>query len=159
MKPQFLDLLKQPVLFFALGFGSGLVKKGPGTVGSVVGLLIYIPLSQAPQWIFIGALLIGFFWGVSICGRAAHLLEIKDPGCIVWDEIIGMLIACFMVPLEIGWLAIAFLGFRVFDIFKPWPISWCDRNLSGGFGIMVDDVIAGVGACALVHFLMWAVAI
>ena len=154
MKPKPLDLIKQPVLFLALGFGSGLVKKGPGTAGSAVGLLIYIPLSEVSPWIYVGLLVLGFCLGIAICGRAARRLDIKDPGCIVWDEIIGMLIACFLVPLEMVWLAITFISFRLFDIVKPWPISWCDRNLSGGLGIMLDDVLAGLAACTVVHVLM-----
>ena len=141
----------------ALGFGSGLVKKGPGTAGSLVGLLAYLVMAPLSLWVYVGLVGIGFVAGVWICGRAAEQLQIKDPGCIVWDEIIGMLIACFFVPLDPIWLLLAFGLFRFFDILKPWPIAWLDQNLEGGLGIMVDDVAAGLAACTLVHLVMYCV--
>ena len=105
-----------------------------------------------------GLVAVGFVGGIWVCGRAAARLQIKDPGCIVWDEIIGMLIACCFVPLEPIWLLLAFGLFRLFDILKPWPIGWLDRNLEGGLGIMLDDVAAGLVACGLVHLAMYGAA-
>ncbi|MBT3643818.1 MAG: phosphatidylglycerophosphatase A, partial [Gammaproteobacteria bacterium] len=100
MTPTVTNLLKSPTLMLALGFGSGLVKKGPGTAGSLVGLLVYCVMAQLSPAIYVGLVALGFGGGIWICGRAAAQLQIKDPGCIVWDEIIGMLIACWLVPLE-----------------------------------------------------------
>ena len=158
MTPTFTHLLKSPTLMLALGFGSGLVKKGPGTAGSVVGLLVYCAMAQLPPGVYVGLVAVGFAGGIWVCGRAAARLQIKDPGCIVWDEIIGMLIACCFVPLEPIWLLLAFVLFRLFDILKPWPIGWLDRNLEGGLGIMLDDVAAGLVACGLVHLAMYGAA-
>jgi len=132
--------------FFALGFGSGLSPRAPGTMGSLVALPLAIPLltlSQIHYFIFV---LLAFGLGCYWCEKTSLRMAVQDPGAIVWDEIVSMwLVLAFVPSTWTGWLT-AFLLFRLFDIAKPWPIRWLDRKVKGGFGIMLDDVIAAVFA-------------
>lgn len=150
---------RNPIHLAAAGFGSGLAPRAPGTFGSLAALLPWWPLQMLaplPYWLCIAA---AFAGGIFLCGKTARDLRTHDHGAIVWDEFVGLWIA--LAPLAAApaeglrqWLAVAagFALFRLFDIWKPWPISWCDRNVHGGFGIMLDDVLAG----ALAALALWA---
>ena len=141
-----MDLKKvfaDPALLFMTGFGAGLSPMAPGTVGSIIGVVIFLPLLLAPVLVQLCFIIAGLALGIYYSDRVAKKLNAKDPGIIVWDEFIGMWISMLFLPGLI-WLPLAFVLFRFFDIVKPWPISWADRELKGGFGIMVDDVIAGL---------------
>ena len=91
--------------------------------------------------------------GIYICGQAAKDAGVHDHGAIVWDEIVGFLITMFMIPLSWKSVIVGFILFRIFDIFKPWPISFIDKNVHGGLGIMLDDIIAGLAALACMHLI------
>lgn len=147
--------LRNPIHLLAFGFGSGLAPRAPGTWGTIAALLPWYFLQQLPLAGYIAAIVVAAIAGISICGRTARDLGVHDHGGIVWDEFVGLWIALLWVPAEPFWVLTGFLFFRVFDIFKPWPISWCDRHATGGFGIMVDDLLAGVAACAALQLLMW----
>ena len=125
------------------GFGSGLSPRAPGTVGSLVGLVLFLPLLTVPILVQIAVVGAGLIIGIFLSQRVAEALSIKDPGIIVWDEFVGMWIAMLWIP-GLYWLPLAFVVFRLFDILKPWPVGWADRELEGGLGIMVDDVLAGL---------------
>lgn len=145
---------RNPVHFLAFGFGSGVVPKGPGTVGTVVAMLIYIalpPLGMLQQLVLIVA---SFILGIWICGRTAADLGVQDHGGIVWDEFVGYWITMFMAPQAWFWPLIGFALFRVLDIFKPWPIKWVDRRIAGGLGIMLDDLLAGIIAALCIQALV-----
>jgi phosphatidylglycerophosphatase A len=135
----------------ALGFGSGLARRAPGTFGTLVG----VPLVLLGQWLgpFAFALLLlgGFALGVWVCQRVGERLGVSDHGAIVWDEIIGFGLAMLLAPPGWGWLLAGFVLFRLLDIAKPWPIGWVDRKLKGGLGVMADDLIAGLGVLALLE--------
>ena len=140
--------------FIAYGFGAGLAPKAPGTFGTLVGLPFWFLLHwllPEPQ-LFLAACVVLFVFGCWICGESSRLLGLHDAPGIVFDEIVGFLISCFpLLYLPAGapewlWLVAAFLLFRFFDIIKPWPIRWLDRKVDGGFGIMIDDVLAGIFA-------------
>lgn len=148
------QILQDPVLFLAFGFGSGLAKKAPGTFGTVAAIPLYCLFAQSPLWIYSVLTLLVTVLGVWICQVAADKLGEHDFGGIVWDEIAGYLITLWLVPFS--WAAVfwGFVLFRVFDIAKPWPISWLDRHVQGGLGIMLDDVLAGVFA----GLLLWLMA-
>ena len=93
---------------------------------------------------------LGSLLGIYICEYAAKELKVADPGCVVWDEVVGVWIALLFVPFSLAWIAFAFLCFRFLDIAKPPPISWADRHVKGGIGIMVDDLMAGgITACVI----------
>jgi phosphatidylglycerophosphatase A len=137
--------------WLALGFGSGLAPKAPGTFGTMaalplVWLLAMLPFSWSAAVIFVCAVL-----GVYLCDVVSRDIGAEDHGAIVWDEIVGFAITLWAVPLTIQNVLIAFVLFRMLDIIKPWPIRWFDRNLHGGFGVMMDDIVAGVLACLLLH--------
>lgn len=151
-------LLKSPVQLLAFGFGSGLFPVAPGTAGTLAALPIYYVLAMLPLPAYIGVVLLAAVAGVWICGRASRELGVHDHPGIVWDEFVGLWIAAIALPPEPIWIALAFVAFRLYDIIKPWPISWLDEHVDGGFGIMIDDVAAGLLACATVQLALLAVA-
>ncbi len=155
MKPSWREVFTQPDYLFALGFGSGLASMGPGTAGSLVGVLLFVGLSFLPVPVYILAVLCGLGLGIPLCSRVAARLSVKDPACIVWDEIVGVWIALIAVPMDPWWILAGFLLFRLFDIFKPWPVSYADRHWQGGLGIMMDDVFAGLMALVVLQASHW----
>jgi phosphatidylglycerophosphatase A len=94
-----------------------------------------------------------FALGVWISNVVSRDLRVHDHGGIVFDEFVGFWITMFLLPAGWPWILAGFAAFRLFDIWKPWPIRWCDRHIEGGFGIMFDDVVAGIFACASLHAL------
>lgn len=142
--------LKNPWHFLALGFGSGLAKKAPGTFGTLAAIPLYLLLSPLPLIWYLLATLIAVFAGIYICDRASKDMGVHDHGAIVWDEVAGLLITMIAAPAGIIWLVAGFILFRIFDILKPWPIRVLDARVHGGLGIMADDVLAGLFAlCCL----------
>ena len=144
-----------PIHLLALGFGSGSAPKAPSTCGTLVAVLIYWPLSQLSPEHYLLMLLVTSVMGIYICGQTAKDLGVHDHGSIVWDEFVGFWITMFAAPVGWVWVVVGFVLFRFFDIIKPWPISWIDKNITGGFGIMLDDVIAGVMAAGVLQGIAW----
>ncbi|HZP64666.1 MAG TPA: phosphatidylglycerophosphatase A [Rudaea sp.] len=148
------DLLRRPSGVIALGFGAGLSPVAPGTVGSLVALAPWLALRELPPLAYALALAFAFALGVFVCGAAARRIGGEDPGAVVWDEFVGLWIA--LAPLASAshgmlWICAGFILFRIFDVWKPWPVSWADENVKGGLGVMLDDVLAGAyAALALV---------
>lgn len=142
--------LKNPAHLLAVGFGSGLLKPAPGTWGTLLAVPLYYPLSLLSPVYYGVALLVAFLLGIFLCGRTARDIGAHDHGSIVWDEFVGLWIALAFIPADFRWywVAAGFVFFRFFDIVKPFPISLLDRKVHGGFGIMLDDVIAGLYAMA-----------
>lgn len=138
--------LKNPVHFLALGFGSGLAAKAPGTFGTLAATPLYLLMAQLPLAWYLGLTLLSVLAGIYICDKAAKDMGVHDHGAIVWDEVAGLLITMIAAPAGWVWLLVGFGLFRFFDIIKPWPIRWLDAKVEGGFGIMIDDVLAGVFA-------------
>lgn len=136
--------ITHPAHLLALGFGSGLIKPAPGTWGSVVGAVIFGPLLMLPMGWYLLLLLAASVLGVYVCDKSARDWGVHDHGSIVWDEIVGMGIALVLLPVAWTSVVLAFVLFRVFDIWKPWPVSTLDQKLKGGFGIMADDMAAGM---------------
>jgi len=139
--------------FLALGAGSGLAPRAPGTVGTLaaVPLLLLMPTHPLLH-LFVVAVLFGI--GVWCCGACAEDLGVHDHGGIVWDEIVGYLLVMTAIPHTAGFIVLGFLLFRLFDIVKPWPISWVDQRVHGGLGIMLDDVLAAVPALVILQLLL-----
>jgi len=138
----------------AFGFGSGLAPKAPGTFGTLVAVPLFWWLADFHWAVLVSCIIVMTAVGVFLCGETARALHKHDHPGIVWDEIVGYLIA--MLPLSKDWRAvvIGFILFRFFDIVKPFPIGLADRHVKGGLGIMLDDIIAGLMA-ALVGGLLW----
>lgn len=143
-----------PSGFIAFGFGSGLSPKAPGTFGSLAALPFFLVWVQLPVWAYILTLVLTFGVGVWVCDRSSEALGEHDFGGIVIDEMVGMWITLFLCPLEWLPMLIGFLLFRLFDILKPQPIKWLDQKVSGGFGIMIDDVIAAVFAWLCLQLIL-----
>ncbi|WP_093446421.1 phosphatidylglycerophosphatase A [Thiomicrospira sp. ALE5] len=152
--PSWTEFRQNSILILGFGLGSGMIKKAPGTWGTLLGWLLFIPLLvYAPilAWLVFGLGLIAGSW---ICGRAAEIVGVHDHGGIVWDEFVGIWLVLLLLPDQAWlWWLLAFGLFRVFDIIKPWPIGWLDRRVSGGFGIMVDDVVAAMMAIASIWLI------
>ena len=147
-------ILANPIHLLAFGFGAGLSPKAPGTMGTVVAVLIYLVLPNMPPIIYAGLILLSFVFGIWICGKTAEDLGVHDHGGIVWDEFVGYWITMFMAPNGLFWVLLGFVLFRLLDIFKPWPIKWADKELAGGLGIMLDDVLAGIMAALCMQALV-----
>lgn len=142
-------IMTDPVLFLAFGFGSGLAKKAPGTMGTLAAIPLYLLFAQTDLLIYSLLTIAVTLFGIPICGQAADKLGVHDYGGIVWDEIAGYLITLWLVPFTWQTVIAGFILFRIFDIAKPWPIKWIDQKVTGGLGIMLDDVLAAVFAGAL----------
>ena len=147
-------ILANPIHLLAFGFGAGLSPKAPGTMGTVVAVLIYLVLPSMPPIIYAGLVLLSFVFGIWICAKTAEDLGVHDHGGIVWDEFVGYWITMFMAPSGLFWVLLGFVLFRLLDIFKPWPIKWADKELAGGLGIMLDDVLAGIMAALCMQALV-----
>jgi len=142
-KPDWRLLFSHPAHFFSLGFGSGLVPKGPGTAGTLVGFpLFWLLAPRMNGYLFMLLLVIAFVVGVWMCGKTGRALGVEDHGGIVWDEIVAFMLVLFFTPQGIYWQLLAFVLFRFFDIVKPQPIRYFDKNLHGGLGVMFDDLLA-----------------
>ena len=147
------DLTRGPASFLALGGGAGLSPRAPGTVGTLVGipLLFLMPASPLLHLALVAVL---FGVGVWCCGRCAAALGVHDHGGIVWDEIVGYLLVMVAVPRTAALVVLGFLLFRLFDVWKPWPIATVDRQVDGGLGIMLDDVFAALYAAVALHVVL-----
>ncbi|SDI94058.1 phosphatidylglycerophosphatase [Ferrimonas sediminum] len=138
--------LKNPVHFLALGGGLGLAPKAPGTFGTLAAFPFYFLMQDLGLFPYLMILILFSAAGIYICGKAASDMGEHDHPAIVWDEVVGMLITLIAAPAGWIWLVIGFALFRLFDIWKPWPIRFFDKQVDGGLGIMVDDIIAGIFA-------------
>jgi phosphatidylglycerophosphatase A len=156
-KVNFRELLKRPICLLGLGFGTGLAPKAPGTFGTLAALPIYWLMQDLSLAIYLAITIISFVAGICICQKSADWLGSDDPSAVVWDEIVGYLVTMIAAPTGWQWMLAGFVLFRIFDIWKPWPISWLDKNLHGGIGIMVDDVIAGIFALIILQVIFIAI--
>ncbi|WP_211227576.1 phosphatidylglycerophosphatase A family protein [Chitinibacter tainanensis] len=150
LTPDWAFLMRHPAHWLAFGFGAGLARRAPGTWGTLVALplfaLLHIWLPAPIIFALCWPLFAAGIWFCEVTGRA---LGVSDYGGIVWDEIVAMLmVLCFAPESWLGWL-MAFALFRLFDIVKPWPIRWCDHQIKGGLGVMVDDILAAAMAIAV----------
>lgn len=148
-------MLQHPAHFIALGFGSGLSPRAPGTFGTLVALPLFAALLVTPELIHYLTITLLFIIGIPLCTRAGIALGVSDHGGIVWDEIVAMLLVLEFTPLAWPWWLAAFILFRLFDIWKPFPIRQCDARLKGGFGVMFDDLLAAIYAIACLKGLQW----
>lgn len=155
MRPNVKFLFSHPAHFIALGFGSGLSPRAPGTIGTLFGWALY-PIIKHPvsDGLFLILLVSLFVAGVMVCDRTGRSLGVPDHGAIVWDEMVAIWLVLLVTPTTLAWQLTAVVLFRFFDIVKPMPISWADRHLKGGFGVMLDDLIAAAFAMATLSGLL-----
>ncbi|OOG47483.1 phosphatidylglycerophosphatase A [Rhodanobacter sp. C06] len=151
-------LLATPAGWIACGFGSGLAPVAQGSCGSLAAILPWLLLRELSLAANLAVIVLGFLLGVWACERASRALGVDDHRALVWDEFVGLWIALLPALLAPWWAVFAgFALFRLFDVWKPWPVRVFDRRLHGGLGVMVDDVVAGVFAAVVLaialHFL------
>jgi len=127
------------------------------TVAWVAAVLLYIPLSQLGTWWYLAVLVVAALVGVYLCGKTSRDWGVHDHGAIVWDEFVGYWITMFLVPVTWYWILAGFILFRLFDIWKPWPVRYFDKHVHGGLGIMLDDVVAGIMAWIVLFGLVQVV--
>ena len=150
-------LLSHPAGWIATALGAGLAPIAPGTAGSLVALLPWwFVLRGLPLGWYLAVLVAGFLLGVWVCAVCDRRLGVHDQGALVWDEVIGMWATLFAAPAAWWWMLVGFALFRLFDIWKPWPVRLADRRVHGGFGVMLDDVVAGVYALIVLQLIAWA---
>lgn len=154
-QPNLAFLFAHPAHFLALGFGSGLAPKAPGTFGTIVGLPLFYLLSAYSLNVQLTIIASTFIIGIYFCDVAGKALGVSDHGSIVWDEIVAMMLVLTIAPTQWQWWLVAFCLFRLFDIWKPFPIRQCDAQLKGGFGVMFDDLLAAVYAMICLKGLLW----
>lgn len=148
-------LLRKPAHLLAFGFGAGLMPKAPGTAGTLVAIPLFLLLMQTPELVHYTSLAVLFVLGIPICARTNAALGVSDHSSIVWDEIVAFMLVLEFTPLDAGWWLAAFVLFRLFDIWKPFPIRHFDLKLKGGLGVMFDDLLAAVYAIAALKGLQW----
>ena len=146
-----LELLKNPIHLLSTGFGSGLSPFAPGTAGTAVALIGYLLLPQLSLGVYIAMLLVLSLLGIYLCHSTSQALGVHDHSGIVFDEIVGYLVTMTAAPAGIPWALAGFALFRLFDVWKPWPISWLDQHVHGGLGIMLDDILAGIAAMLVIQ--------
>ena len=159
--PEILDLKRKvmtnPVHILAFGFGSGLAPFAPGTFGTIMAIPIYLLMLKLSLPIYLLLVAIVCVMGIWICDKSSEMLGVHDHSGIVWDEFAGFFITMIAAPAGWIWIIAGFALFRLFDIWKPWPISWLDKKVEGGLGIMLDDIVAGIYASIclqLIHFVL-----
>ena len=150
-------VLTSPVHFLAFGFGSGLSPKAPGTMGTLAAIPLYLLLMNLPLTSYLLAVLLISVAGIWICGESSRRLGVHDHGGIVWDEFAGFLLTMTAAPQGWQWVVLGFALFRLFDIWKPWPVRVADRQLHGGLGIMLDDILAGIYAWLVLQAVAYVV--
>jgi phosphatidylglycerophosphatase A len=155
VKPVGAALLRDPGHLLALGFGAGLVPRLPGTAGTLLGVLFHLPLQSLPWPQYAALVAVLFLAGIPLSARTAARLGVPDPPAIVWDEVVGFLATMLAAPKEWPWIVFAFLLFRLYDIWKPWPIRLVDRGVGGGLGIMLDDLLAAGCAAATMQIIAY----
>lgn len=147
-------VLTHPLGWIASGFGVGLAPRAAGTFGSLAALLPWwLWLRHLPVTYYLGIVVLAFALGVWASQWVIRRTRVEDPGVVVWDEFVGQWLALLLAPTGWPWIVAGFALFRLFDIWKPWPVRWADRELHGGFGAMADDALAGLMAFAVLQLL------
>ncbi len=147
------QIAENPVHYAAFGFGSGFAKKAPGTMGTLAGIPIYLLTSAGGFPVYVTLTVIFSLLGIYLCGETAKALGVHDHPGIVWDEIVGFMVTMLLVPFSWSAVLVGFILFRFFDIIKPWPISYIDKHVEGGLGIMLDDLLAGIVSALILSWI------
>lgn len=151
------SLWTNPLHFIAFGFGSGALPVAPGTFGTLIAIPFYLAVAPLSMTLYMAFLLLTITMSVLICDRVSKDTQTQDHQGMCLDEIIGFFVTMTGVPAQSTWIIAGFLLFRLFDIWKPWPINWIDKNIHGGFGMILDDILAGIAACALLHIIHYLI--
>jgi phosphatidylglycerophosphatase A len=145
---------RNPIHFLAFGLGSGAAPYAPGTFGTLAAIPVYLLLMLLPLWAYLVMVVLMAVIGIWFCDVTSKDLGVHDHSGIVWDEFVGYFITMIAAPVSWVWIVVGFLLFRFFDIVKPWPIRRVDRHVMGGWGIMLDDILAGVYAGVVLQIVV-----
>ncbi len=143
-----------PIHFIAFGFGSGTIPFAPGTFGTLMAIPFYLLIRDFHLVLYSSVLIIATLIGVWVCNVTEKQLGTHDYKGIVWDEVCGYWLTMLAAPHAWQWVVIGFFLFRLFDIWKPWPICWIDKYVQGGFGVMFDDILAGIYSLIVLQILV-----
>lgn len=147
---------RNPIHFLAFGFGSGTAPYAPGTFGTVAAIPLYLLLVHFLEWpAYLAVVGLLFVFGVWLCSRTERDIGVHDHSGIVWDEFVGYFVTMAFIPPVWPWVIAGFFLFRLFDIWKPFPIRQAERRFGGGFGNMIDDLLAGIYANLVLQLLVW----
>lgn len=144
-----------PLHFISFGFGSGALPVAPGTWGTLAAIPLYLLIRDLSLVYYIAIVVAATVFGIWLCDKAEKEMGVHDHPGMVWDEICGYGITMIAAPHTWHWIVIGFLLFRLFDIWKPWPISWIDKQVGGGLGVMLDDVLAAIYSLILLQILVF----
>jgi phosphatidylglycerophosphatase A len=150
-------LLSHPAHFISLGFGTGLARKAPGTVGTLIGFPLYMLIANESILMQLGLIAALFLLGIWTCHLTGKAIGVSDHGGIVWDEVVAMMLVLTFTPHSYVYYFVAFCLFRLFDIWKPSPIRECDARIKGGLGVMLDDILAAIYAIISLQALIWII--
>jgi len=148
-------LLRHPVHFLSLGFGSGLSPYAPGTAGTLAAIPLFWFMSTLPLAVYLAVVGVLFLIGIYLCQVTTDRLGAHDHSAIVWDEVVGYLLTMTAIPFDWRWVLAGFFLFRLFDVWKPWPVRALDRSVEGGLGIMLDDVGAAIYAALSLQAILY----
>lgn len=147
------SMWRNPWHFIAFGFGTGAIPVAPGTFGTLIAIPFYLLFAQLPLVYYVLLVVLITIGSMILCDRVTKEIKIHDHQGMNLDEVVGFLVTMINAPQGLLWIVIGFLLFRFFDIFKPWPIRWMDEKLEGGFGIILDDVLAGIYSMIIIQIL------
>lgn len=151
-----INVWQNPIYFLAFGFGSGLLPFAPGTWGTLFAIPLYLLVQDFSLGVYIFILAIASVVGIWLCDVTDKAMGTHDYPGIVWDEVCGYGLTMLAAPKGWLWVILGFFLFRLFDIWKPWPISWIDKHVEGGLGVMVDDLVAAVYAWIVLYLIVIA---
>ncbi|HSW69007.1 MAG TPA: phosphatidylglycerophosphatase A [Gammaproteobacteria bacterium] len=147
----------KPSHFIAFGFGTGAIPYAPGTFGTLAAIPFYLLFSYLPLAVYIFLVVLIALGSMWLCERVSREIKVKDHQGMCLDEIVGFLVTMTGAPHGLIWIVLGFILFRIFDIWKPWPINFVDKHVSGGFGMILDDVLAGILSLVILKFLSWLI--
>ncbi|MCX4190370.1 phosphatidylglycerophosphatase A [Methylophaga sp. OBS3] len=156
-KPSTREIIKKPAVLLACGLGSGLIPKAPGTFGTIAAIPLYLLMQPLSLLNYLILTFTFFVVGIWLSAEAIKVFKRDDPSEVVWDEVVGLLVTMIAAPAGLLWVLLGFVLFRIFDIWKPWPVSLADIKLHGGLGIMLDDVIAGIYALIVLQAIAFMI--
>ena len=149
------SIWSNPLHFLAFGLGSGASPYAPGTVGTAMAIPFYLLLRNFSLFTYCVILFLAIIVGFYLCEIATNAVKVHDHPGIVWDEFVGYWLTMIAAPPGFIWIIVGFILFRIFDIWKPWPIHWVNQHVRNGIGIVLDDLMAGVLAWVVMRLLIW----
>jgi phosphatidylglycerophosphatase A len=142
-----------PLYFIAFGFGSGAMPIAPGTFGTLLAIPFYLLLRPLPLYAYLVVVLAFIIFSIWVSDRVSREIHVHDHQGMCIDEFAGFFVTMIAAPHDWPWIVLGFFLFRLFDIWKPWPIRWIDEKVQGGFGMILDDVVAGLFAMCIIQVL------